>query len=114
MLSERRVIAPHGMNGGDDGERGVNLWVRQVKDQNGDVVAGAEKVVNLGGRATVDVEAGDRVVILTPGGGGYGKKPVGGATAGVGGGVGKKKVNKKFKFTGNGSVALRSQIQLEQ
>ncbi|GME82940.1 unnamed protein product [Ambrosiozyma monospora] len=27
MLSERRVIAPHGMNGGDDGERGLSIWV---------------------------------------------------------------------------------------
>ena len=35
------------------------------------VCAGGRRV-NVGGKATVDVEAGDRLLLLTPGGGGYG------------------------------------------
>ncbi|VEU23145.1 DEKNAAE104192 [Brettanomyces naardenensis] len=65
VLSERRVIAPHGMEGGEDGERGLNLWIRKSH--------GKEQVISIGGKASVDVGEGDRIVILTPGGGGWGK-----------------------------------------
>lgn len=70
ILSERRVIAPHGLNGGKDGKRGINLWIRNVKDLNGSVVG--KSVVNIGGRNSVTVDVGDRIRIETPGGGGYG------------------------------------------
>lgn len=63
ILSERRVIAPHGINGGEDGSRGVNLWVRGT----------SKSIINLGGKNTVNVMAGDRIIIMTPGGGGCGK-----------------------------------------
>lgn len=63
ILSERRVIAPHGIQGGEDGSRGVNLWVR----------GRCKSVINLGGKNTVNVEAGDRITIMTPGGGGCGR-----------------------------------------
>lgn len=62
ILSERRVNPPHGLNGGHDADRGVNLWV-QNKTQS---------VVNLGGRNTINAQPGDRIIIMTPGGGGYG------------------------------------------
>ena len=61
ILSERRSIAPFGLLGGKEGSKGVNLWIK--RDGN---------VVSLGGKATVSVESGDRLKILTPGGGGYG------------------------------------------
>ncbi|KAL1861092.1 hypothetical protein Plec18170_001607 [Paecilomyces lecythidis] len=69
ILSERRVIPPYGMAGGDEGKRGLNLWVRR------DVEDGTTRTINLGGKATTTVSAGDRIIILTPGGGGYGPNP---------------------------------------
>lgn len=63
ILSERRVIAPHGINGGEDGSRGLNLWIRGAE----------ESIINLGGKNSAHVEAGDRIIIQTPGGGGCGK-----------------------------------------
>lgn len=62
ILSERRSISPFGLFGGKQGAKGLNVW-RRSKD-------GSE--INLGGKATVTVDAGDHVVIYTPGGGGYG------------------------------------------
>ncbi|TVY30730.1 Uncharacterized protein LHYA1_G000358 [Lachnellula hyalina] len=66
ILSERRVIAPYGMAGGEEGKRGVNIWKRV------DPVTGSERTISLGGKASVMMNAGDRVIIHTPGGGGYG------------------------------------------
>lgn len=62
ILSERRSFAPYGMQGGGEGARGRNTWV-QHKDG---------RRINIGGKNTVCVDAGDRLVIETPGGGGYG------------------------------------------
>lgn len=62
ILSERRVIAPHGINGGEDGGKGLNLWVRDE----------GQNIINIGGKNSVKVSPGDRVVIMTPGGGGCG------------------------------------------
>ncbi|CCI48567.1 unnamed protein product [Albugo candida] len=61
ILSERRVFEPYGMLGGKRGKRGLNLLQRK----NG-------CTVNLGGKNTTQVDAGDRVSIQTPGGGGFG------------------------------------------
>jgi 5-oxoprolinase (ATP-hydrolysing) len=65
ILSERRVYHPYGLNNGKCGARGLNLWIR--KEENGE-----KRVLSLGGKNTVKVNAGDRVVICTPGGGGWG------------------------------------------
>ncbi|KAK2047661.1 hydantoinase B/oxoprolinase [Colletotrichum somersetense] len=62
ILSERRAFAPYGMAGGEDGQRGRNLWVKK-----------SGRVVNLGGKNTARMEAGDRIIIMSPGGGGYGR-----------------------------------------
>lgn len=70
ILSERRVIAPHGIHGGEDGLRGVNIWIRKVKNASGEL---EERVYNLGGRSSIEASADDRIVIMTPGGGGWGK-----------------------------------------
>ncbi|KAK2611850.1 hypothetical protein N8I77_005171 [Diaporthe amygdali] len=69
ILSERRVIPPYGMAGGCDGARGRNIWVRQ------DPKNGSERYISLGGRATTMMNPGDRIIVQTPGGGGYGKDP---------------------------------------
>ena len=58
LISERRRYAPWGLGGGKPGQEGLNLL-------NGEV---------LPGKCTVDVEAGDRLIIHTPGGGGWGRK----------------------------------------
>jgi 5-oxoprolinase (ATP-hydrolysing) len=68
VLTDRRVTAPYGLEGGQDGQRGQNIWVRK------DPVTGATRQVSLGPRKTSHFAAGDRIVIKTPGGGGYGSK----------------------------------------
>lgn len=62
ILSERRAFQPYGMAGGYPAARGQNLWFRR-KDG---------RVINVGGKATFYAQAGDRMRICTPGGGGYG------------------------------------------
>jgi N-methylhydantoinase B len=61
LNSERRRYAPYGLRGGGPGRVGVN---RLVTD-------GVE--TELGAKASVQVQPGDRLVIETPGGGGWGK-----------------------------------------
>jgi N-methylhydantoinase B len=60
LMTERRATAPWGLSGGAPGAPGRNLLVRD----------GAESV--LPAKCTVEVTAGDLVVIETPGGGGWG------------------------------------------
>ena len=62
ILSERRVYAPYGINGGVDGKKGVNLQ----KKASGEII-------ELGHRQVLKVDENDSIVIETPGGGGYGK-----------------------------------------
>lgn len=62
ILSERRVYPPFGLLGGEHGSRGLNLLIRS----NG-------TKINLLSKNNIDVKPGDRIVIYTPGGGGYGK-----------------------------------------
>lgn len=62
LLSERRVFAPYGIKGGCSGETGKNLLIR------------ADGVIrNIGGKNLFKVGRGDKVLVCTPGGGGYGK-----------------------------------------
>lgn len=65
ILSERRTFEPYGIKGGKPGQRGLNLWYQ--KQANDEYI-----VTNIGGKAIINVEVGDRVQINTPGGGGYG------------------------------------------
>jgi 5-oxoprolinase (ATP-hydrolysing) len=64
ILANRRRVAPFGLHGGEPGLCGRNYVVRT----NG-------AVEPLAATAAVDVAAGDRFVIETPGGGGYGRAP---------------------------------------
>lgn len=61
ILSERRVHAPRGLLGGKDGARGVNYLVKADG-----------RCLYLGGKNTVQVKAGEKLQIFTPGGGGWG------------------------------------------
>lgn len=100
ILSERRAIAPYGMAGGECAQKGLNLLLRPLspeetngtsdgavtkkrkttKDSKDSTSAGSGSIgsggsfrtVNIGAKSTVTVNPGDRLVILSPGGGGYG------------------------------------------
>jgi 5-oxoprolinase (ATP-hydrolysing) len=61
LMSERRTTHPYGMAGGGVGACGVNRVARSD---------GVE--VDVPGRATLELAAGDRLCVETPGGGGYG------------------------------------------
>lgn len=101
ILSERRVFRPYGLEGGEDAGTGKNLWIRkvvvgsemsdaaaagaggekdgeegdkekkQVKTEQGEEARWRE--VNLGGKNTAAMQPGERIIIMTPGGGGWGK-----------------------------------------
>ncbi len=63
ILSNRRKVPPYGMAGGEPGRCGENLLLRQNGEER-----------RLDAQTEFDVEAGDRLEIRTPGGGGYGRK----------------------------------------
>jgi N-methylhydantoinase B len=60
LMGERRRLAPWGLGGGEPGSTGEDWLIR-----NGD----AER---LAAKCTLEVEPGDRLRVLTPGGGGWG------------------------------------------
>ncbi len=61
ILSERRASAPYGLRGGAAGAPGRNTLLRRDGRRE-----------ELGGKASAELVAGDRLSIETPGGGGYG------------------------------------------
>lgn len=65
VITERRVTEPYGMKGGESGGRGANYWVKKRPD-------GSDRWINLGPKNMVAMDTGDRCVIYTPGGGGFG------------------------------------------
>lgn len=107
VLTDRRVTAPYGLEGGQDGERGQNIWVRK------DPVTGATRQTSLGPRKTTNFLAGDRIIILTPGGGGWGSEQTAGGdgadTEGSGVTV-KGAVETLRSYMTNGTVAMRNAI----
>ena len=62
ILSTHRVVAPFGLAGGGDGALGEN----ELHRKDG-------RIEKLEGSAQAELEAGDRIIIRTPGGGGFGK-----------------------------------------
>ncbi|KAI0030909.1 Hydantoinase B/oxoprolinase [Vararia minispora EC-137] len=87
ILSERRTRQPYGLAGGGPGGLGVNTWLKRPRDADGDLhppalplVDGADAAglnpavrrINVGGKATLRMGRGDRLLIETPGGGGWG------------------------------------------
>lgn len=65
MISERRVSQPYGMDGGQDGASGENLIVRRT-------AGGKRRIVSLGPRGLITLQAGEQFIIKSPGGGGWG------------------------------------------
>ena len=63
ILSNRRRVAPFGLAGGEQATKGENRVLR--RDGRSET---------LGATAQVAVEAGDRILIATPGGGGFGRR----------------------------------------
>ena len=61
LMGERRRHAPWGLAGGEAGAVGEDWLVHRNGEKE-----------RLPGKVTVDVDAGDRLVVLTPGGGGWG------------------------------------------
>ncbi|XP_050304540.1 5-oxoprolinase [Anthonomus grandis grandis] len=89
VLTERRVLQPYGLEGGEAGSRGLNLLIRADG-----------RTINLGPKTVVDIQPGDTFKLQTPGGGGYGpaglsKRPVEEGTSSEGA---------KKMFTERGSV----------
>jgi 5-oxoprolinase (ATP-hydrolysing) len=75
ILSERRVYRPYGLHGGEDAQCGKNIWVRKIKKggREGDQDEDVERYISLGGKNTASMKAGERIIVITPGGGGYGQ-----------------------------------------
>lgn len=63
LLADRRVSRPYGLSGGEPGQTGTAVLLSR----------GGRRT--LPGKFTIRAEAGDRLVIETPGGGGFGKQP---------------------------------------
>lgn len=64
LLTERRVFAPYGLNGGTSGEKGTNTLIR---------FANTSRKIDLGAKVSVEMYPGDTLRLQTPGGGGYGE-----------------------------------------
>ncbi len=60
LMGERRQLAPWGLHGGGSGARGEDWLIRGASRDR------------LPGKVTVQVQAGDRLLVRTPGGGGWG------------------------------------------
>ena len=61
LMGERRVLPPWGLSGGRPGRRGEDWLIRRGSAPE-----------RLPGKVTVEVKAGDRLLVRTPGGGGWG------------------------------------------
>jgi N-methylhydantoinase B len=61
LLTERRRLQPYGLHGGGPAQSGENVLVARGKTRS------------LPAKASLSVAAGDRIRILTPGGGGWGR-----------------------------------------
>ncbi len=60
LLTERRRQNPYGLNGGQPGQAGENILLREDEE------------IPLPGKGTIELHPGDILSIRTPGGGGYG------------------------------------------
>ena len=63
------------MEGGGPGGLGRNTWIKQCRTEDGDLDEKTElreRNINIGGKATVWMGKGDRLLIETPGGGAWG------------------------------------------
>ena len=78
ILSERRTRQPYGLEGGEPGALGRNTWLKRPRREDGDLfededaASGKPRKINIGGKATVWMGKGDRLLIETPGAGAWG------------------------------------------
>jgi N-methylhydantoinase B len=63
LQTERRILAPYGLNDGQSGKKGMNKKITLDKEE-----------IILPGRTITNFKANEILVIETPGGGGYGSK----------------------------------------
>ncbi|MBA3242931.1 MAG: hydantoinase B/oxoprolinase family protein [Acidobacteria bacterium] len=63
LLADRRTRAPYGLGGGEDAKPGRDMIIRR-----------GGRARKIGSKGSWELEAGDRVRIETPGGGGHGKQ----------------------------------------
>jgi N-methylhydantoinase B len=63
LMGERRATSPWGLAGGEPGRPGEDWLIRAGGDRH-----------RLESKCTIDVAPGDRLVVLTPGGGGWGSQ----------------------------------------
>ncbi|MEW6291393.1 MAG: hydantoinase B/oxoprolinase family protein [Thermodesulfobacteriota bacterium] len=61
LLTERREMPPYGLQGGSSGRKGENLLIRRGKSGK------------IAGKTNLAAMPGDRLIIKTPGGGGWGR-----------------------------------------
>lgn len=66
------------MEGGNAALMGCNTWVKQRRREDSDFVddpseSKEPRYINIGGKATIFMGKGDRLLIQTPGGGGWGR-----------------------------------------
>ncbi|MDA7864693.1 hydantoinase B/oxoprolinase family protein, partial [bacterium] len=64
LLTGRRNVGPYGMSGGGPGKVGRNLLIHDGETEL------------LSATTSISVATGDRLIIETPGGGGWGRKSV--------------------------------------
>jgi 5-oxoprolinase (ATP-hydrolysing) len=67
LVTQRRVFAPWGIYGGDDGKKGENYLGRNRGN-------GKVQWIQLPSQAEIEMRVGDILKVLTPGGGGFGKE----------------------------------------
>lgn len=66
------------MEGGEPGALGRNTWVKHLRKEDGDLPPSSSpsqpkpRHINIGGKATVFMGKGDRLLIETPGAGAWG------------------------------------------
>lgn len=107
---------------------GRNLWIKQLREEDGDLLdvendplSGPSKEntpprreareINIGGKATVYMGKGDRLLIETPGGGAWGASNQSqNAVAGLTGGL-LDKVKSTVEWAARGSLAERAAAQ---
>jgi N-methylhydantoinase B len=69
LLADRRKFAPYGLQGGAEGQKGT----AELRRRDGK----RRRHRKLAGKFSLRAQRGDRIVIETPGGGGFGKQQKG-------------------------------------
>ena len=80
LSRKRRARQPYGLAGGGPGALGRNTWIKQGREEDGDLPEATDqdqsrsqtRTINIGGKATIMMGKGDKLLIETPGGGAWG------------------------------------------